>query len=52
MAGITPQHYRQLRQAGVDVIETDLKPLRFKPRLVGFWYICCQNLTIILKVVG
>lgn len=43
--GITPQHYRQLRQAGVDVIETDLKPLRASnPLWSGFWYICCQNL--------
>jgi phosphatidylserine/phosphatidylglycerophosphate/cardiolipin synthase-like enzyme len=43
--GITPKHYRQLRQAGVDVIETDLKPLRASnPLWSGFWYICCQNL--------
>ncbi|RYZ80106.1 MAG: phospholipase, partial [Moraxellaceae bacterium] len=42
--GITPTHYRQLRQAGVDVIETDLKPLRTSnPLWSGFWYICCQN---------
>lgn len=26
--GIAPEHYRSLRQAGIDVIETDLKPLR------------------------
>ena len=43
--GIAPKHYRQLRQAGVDVIETDLKPLRASnPLWSGFWYICCQNL--------
>lgn len=42
--GISPQHYRQLRQAGVDVIETDLKPLRASnPLWSGFWYICCQD---------
>lgn len=43
--GMTPKHYLQLRQAGVDVIETDLKPLRASnPLWSGFWYICCQNL--------
>ncbi|MEN5172765.1 phospholipase D family protein [Acinetobacter higginsii] len=43
--GLTPKHYLQLRQAGVDVIETDLKPLRASnPLWSGFWYICCQNL--------
>ena len=43
--GIAPAHYRQLRQAGVDVIETNLKPLRASnPLWSGFWYICCQNL--------
>ena len=42
--GISPQHYRQLRQAGIDVIETDLKPLRASnPLWSGFWYICCQD---------
>ncbi|WP_130804418.1 phospholipase D family protein [Acinetobacter ihumii] len=43
--GILPEHYRQLRQAGVDVIETDLTPLRASnPLWSGFWYICCQGL--------
>lgn len=43
--GIAPEHYRSLRQAGIDVIETDLKPLRASnPLWSGFWYICCQNL--------
>jgi len=43
--GLAPEHYRQLRQAGVDVIETDLKPLRASnPLWSGFWYICCQNI--------
>lgn len=32
-----------LRQAGVEVIETDLKPLRASnPLWSGFWYLCCQ----------
>ncbi|MBJ9985521.1 phospholipase D family protein [Acinetobacter sp. S40] len=43
--GILPEHYRQLRQAGVDVIETNLTPLRASnPAWSGFWYICCQDL--------
>ena len=42
--GILPEHYRQLRQAGIEVIETDLSPLRASnPLWSGFWYICCQN---------
>ena len=43
--GLSPEHYRQLRQAGVDVIETNLAPLRASnPFWSGFWYICCQNI--------
>ena len=43
--GISPEHYRQMRQAGIDVIETDLTPLRASnPLWSGFWYICCQGL--------
>ncbi|WP_171490548.1 phospholipase D family protein [Acinetobacter suaedae] len=43
--GIAPEHYAQLRQAGIQVIETDLKPLRTSnPLWSGFWYICCQDL--------
>lgn len=43
--GILPEHYRQLRQASVDVIETNLIPLRASnPVWSGFWYICCQDL--------
>lgn len=43
--GIIPEHYRQLRQAGIDVIETDLSPLRASnPLWSGIWYFCCQNL--------
>lgn len=42
--GISPEQYRQLRQAGVDVIETNLMPLRASnPLWSGFWYICCQG---------
>ena len=42
--GVVPEHYRQLRQAGVDVIETDLTPLRASnPTWSGFWYLCCQG---------
>lgn len=42
--GVAPEHYRQLRQAGIDVIETDLRPLRASnPTWSGFWYLCCQN---------
>lgn len=43
--GLEPELYHQLRQAGVDVIETDLTPLRASnPAWSGFWYICCQGL--------
>ena len=42
--GIAPEHYRQLRQAGIEVIETDLTPLRASnPIWSGFWYLCCQG---------
>ena len=41
---IAPEHYRQLRQAGIEVIETDLTPLRASnPMWSGFWYLCCQG---------
>ncbi|WP_347453112.1 phospholipase D family protein [Acinetobacter thermotolerans] len=43
--GISPEHYRQLRQHGVDVIETDLTLLRASnPMWSGFWYLCCQGI--------
>lgn len=43
--GLAPEHYRKLRQAGVDVIETNLAPLRASnPTWSGFWYLCCQGL--------
>ena len=42
--GIAPEHYRQLRQAGIEVIETDLTPLRASnPMWSGLWYLCCQG---------
>lgn len=43
--GIAPEQYYQLRQGGVDVIETDLAPLRASnPLWSGLWYMCCQGL--------
>jgi HKD family nuclease len=43
--GIEPQHYRQLRQNGIDVIETNLTPLRASnPTWSGLWYLCCQGI--------
>lgn len=43
--GIAPEHYRQLRQKGIAVIETDLAPLRASnPAWSGLWYLCCQGL--------
>ena len=43
--GVMPQHYQKLRAAGINVIETDLTPLRASnPLWSGFWYICCQGL--------
>jgi HKD family nuclease len=43
--GVQPEHYRQMRQAGIDVIETDLTPLRASnPTWSSFWYLCCQGI--------
>lgn len=43
--GVAPEHYRQLRQHGIQLIETDLTPLRASnPLWSGLWYICCQGL--------
>lgn len=43
--GLLPEEYRRLRQAGIDVIETDLTPLRASnPAWSGLWYLCCQGL--------
>ena len=42
--GIAPEHYRQLRKAGIEVIETDLTALRASnPMWSGLWYLCCQG---------
>lgn len=41
--GQLTRHLLDLRQAGIEVIETDLKPLRASnPLWSGFWYLCCQ----------
>lgn len=43
--GMDVEHLRLLRKAGIDVIVTDLRPLRASnPIWSGFWYMCCQNL--------
>lgn len=43
--GIQSELYRELRQHGVDVIETNLIPLRASnPSWSGFWYLCCQGI--------
>ncbi|WP_163122662.1 phospholipase D-like domain-containing protein [Acinetobacter portensis] len=43
--GTLPENYRQLRQGGIDVVETDLASLRASnPTWSGLWYICCQGL--------
>lgn len=43
--GVAPEQYRKLRQGGIEVIETNLTPLRASnPTWSGFWYLCCQDL--------
>ncbi len=43
--GVDVELYRQLRLVGIDVIETNLLPLRASnPLWSGFWYLCCQGL--------
>jgi len=43
--GTQSEQYFQLRRAGIDVIETDLTPLRASnPVWSGLWYLCCQGL--------
>ena len=43
--GIVPEQYRKLRQGGIEVIETNLTPLRASnPTWSGFWYLCCQDI--------
>ena len=42
--GTNPEQYRKLRQGGIEVIETNLTPLRASnPIWSGFWYLCCQD---------
>ena len=44
--GFLPEHYRQMRQAGIEVIETDLTALRASnPTWSGLWYLCCQGIS-------
>ena len=43
--GIQPEQYRKLRVAGIDLIETNLIPLRASnPTWSGIWYLCCQDI--------
>lgn len=43
--GNEAEHLHQLRKAGIDVIITDLTPLRASnPTWSGLWYMCCQGL--------
>ena len=43
--GIQPEQYRQLRLGGIEVIETNLVPLRTSnPTWSGIWYLCCQDI--------
>lgn len=43
--GVKSEQYRALRQHGIDVIETNLIPLRASnPGWSGFWYLCCQGI--------
>ncbi|TCM68127.1 phosphatidylserine/phosphatidylglycerophosphate/cardiolipin synthase-like enzyme [Acinetobacter calcoaceticus] len=42
--GMIPQQYAKMRQSGVEVMETDLAPLRTpNPAWSGLWYLCCQG---------
>lgn len=43
--GIEAEHLQRLKRAGIEVITTDLRPLRASnPVWSGFWYMCCQTL--------
>lgn len=43
---IQPDDYVQLRRVGIDLVETNLIPLRSSnPTWSGFWYLCCQGIT-------
>lgn len=42
---IVPEQFIQLKRVGVEMVETDLIPLRASnPLWTGFWSLCCQNL--------
>ncbi|GAA5019579.1 phospholipase D family protein [Acinetobacter puyangensis] len=42
--GISADNFHQLQKNGIDVIFTDLRPLRASnPVWSGFWYMCCQQ---------
>lgn len=42
---ILPAHYTKLRNAGIELTETNLSALRASnPIWSGFWYMCCQSL--------
>lgn len=41
--GLRPPHFEQLRQAGITLVETDLRPLRdSNPAWSVIWRVCCQ----------
>ena len=43
--GLDAPHLHELQKAGIDIITTDLTPLRASnPTWSGFWYMCCQGL--------
>lgn len=43
--GVLPQHYAQLKQAGIEVYEPNLADLpASNPIWTGFWAMCCQNI--------
>ena len=43
--GVTASHYQQMRKVGIDVVETQLAPLRASnPLWSSIWYLCCQGL--------
>ncbi|MBF7687771.1 phospholipase D-like domain-containing protein [Acinetobacter rathckeae] len=42
---IEPEEYVQLRRVGINVVETNLTPLRSSnPAWSGLWYLCCQGM--------
>lgn len=41
--GLRPPHFKQLRQAGITLVVTDLRPLRdSNPAWSAIWRVCCQ----------